>query len=78
MDMDWRKHITSDPNVCHGKPCIRGTRVMVHILLANLAAGESVEATAAAYHVQPDDVRAVLAYASDMLNERIVSLPGAA
>lgn len=36
--MDWKKHITVDPNVCHGKACIRGTRVMVSVILDNLAA----------------------------------------
>ncbi|MDH5721162.1 MAG: DUF433 domain-containing protein, partial [Spirochaetia bacterium] len=35
--MDWRSHITSNPNICHGKPCIKGTRVMVSTILDNLA-----------------------------------------
>ena len=37
--MDWRSHITVDPGVCHGQACIRGTRVMVSVILDNLAAG---------------------------------------
>ena len=39
--MDWRERISSDPNVCHGKSCIRGTRIFVSVVLDNLAAGRS-------------------------------------
>ncbi len=39
--MDWREQITVDPLVCHGKACIKGTRVMVSVILDNLAAGVS-------------------------------------
>ncbi len=42
--MDWRERITVDPTICHGKACIRGTRVMVSVILDNLAADESVDA----------------------------------
>jgi len=31
--MDWRTHISSDPNICHGKMCFRGTRVLVSVIL---------------------------------------------
>ncbi|MGI8859028.1 MAG: DUF433 domain-containing protein [Rubrobacteraceae bacterium] len=37
--MDWREHITVDPEVCHGQACIKGTRIMVSVVLDNLAAG---------------------------------------
>ena len=37
--MNWQERITVDPNVCHGKACIRGTRVMVSVVLDNLATG---------------------------------------
>jgi len=37
--MDWRDRITIDPAVCHGKACIKGTRVMVSVVLDNLGAG---------------------------------------
>ena len=47
--MDWRTYITADPNICHGKACIRGTRVMVSIILDNLAAGQNVEAILKSY-----------------------------
>ena len=41
--MDWREHVTVDPSICHGKVCIRGTRVLVSAILDNIAAGESAE-----------------------------------
>ncbi|MCA9942769.1 MAG: DUF433 domain-containing protein, partial [Anaerolineales bacterium] len=41
--MAWRDFITVDPNVCHGKACIKGTRIMVSVILDNLAAGVPVD-----------------------------------
>jgi uncharacterized protein (DUF433 family) len=76
--MNWRDRITVDPAVCHGKACIRGTRVMVSVILDNLAAMETPEAIAASYHVQVEDVRAALQYAAELARERVVSvMPGA-
>jgi uncharacterized protein (DUF433 family) len=40
--MSWRDRISVDPSVCHGRVCIKGTRVRVSVILDNLAAGESV------------------------------------
>ena len=75
MTMDWRDHITVDPNVCHGRPCITGTRVMVTVILDNLAAGLSPSEIAESYpSVSPDSVRAVLQYAAELAKERVVSL----
>jgi uncharacterized protein (DUF433 family) len=67
--------ITSDPNVCHGKACIKGTRVMVSVILDNLAAGLTTEEIVASYpSLTPDDVRAAIAYAAEITRERIVPL----
>jgi uncharacterized protein (DUF433 family) len=41
--MRWQDHITVDPAVCHGKACMRGTRIPVAVVLANLAAGLTEE-----------------------------------
>ncbi len=73
--MDWRSRISTSPNVCHGKPCIRGTRVMVSVVLDNLAGGESVEAIAKSYQITPEDVRASLLYAAELAKDRVISLP---
>jgi uncharacterized protein (DUF433 family) len=74
--MDWRERITVDPDVCHGKPCIKGTRVMVSVILDNLAVGQTPEAITQSYPaVGNEDVRAAIAYAADLARERVVVLP---
>ena len=62
--VEWRERISVDPGVCHGKACVRGTRVLISVLLDNLAAGETIDGIARDYHVSPDDVRAALLYAA--------------
>jgi uncharacterized protein (DUF433 family) len=58
------ERITADPNVCHGKACIRGTRVMVSVVRDNLAAGLSVADIVKEYtSLKPEDVQAAIAYA---------------
>ncbi len=74
--MDWRRYITFDPNICHGKACIRGTRVMVSIILDNLAAGENIESILQSYpSLTLEAIRAAIAYAAELTRERVVSLP---
>ena len=41
--VNWRDPITVDPLVCHGKACIKGTQVMVSVILDNLAAGLTLD-----------------------------------
>ena len=61
--MNWENRITIDPQVCHGKPCIRSTRIMVSIILDYLGAGESVESIQQEYlTLQAEDIRAAFAY----------------
>ena len=72
--MTWRDRITVDPTVCHGKPCIKGTRVMVSVVLDNIAAGETPDQISTAYHLAKEDVQAALQYAAELARGRIVSL----
>ena len=73
--MDWKKHITVDPDVCHGKACIRGTRVMVSVILDNLAAGLKPEEILKEYpSLTPEAIQAAIAYAADLARERVVPL----
>jgi len=75
--MNWQDRITVDPEVCHGKACIKGTRVMVSVVLDNLAAGESAEEIMQGYHLQREDVQAAMAYAAELARERIIPfMPG--
>ena len=74
--MDWQDYISSDPTVCHGKACITGTRVMVTIILDNLADGLSVEDIMRSYpSVSREAVQAALHYAAELARERIAPLP---
>ena len=74
--MNWREHITIDPAVCHGKACIKGTRIAVSVVLDNLAAGVSVEELLQSYPtLTREAVLAALAYAAEVVGERIVALP---
>lgn len=77
--MNWRERITTDPNVCHGRVCIRGTRVMVSVILDNLAAGLAAEEILASYpSVQREDIQAAMAYAAELARERVIPMvPGA-
>jgi uncharacterized protein (DUF433 family) len=77
--MNWQERITVDPNVCHGKACIKGTRVLVSVVLDNLAAGESHEEVMRGYHLEQEDIRAAIAYAAELARETVIPFtPGAA
>ena len=65
--MNWQQHIAADPKICHGKPCIRGTRILVSTVLDNLAAGETHEMILDQYPgLTEEDIRSCLAYAADL------------
>ena len=67
------KRISVDPNVCFGKPCIRGTRIWVSLIVDNLAEGLSEEEILAAYpSLCLEDIRAALAFAAEMTRERVI------
>jgi uncharacterized protein (DUF433 family) len=71
--------ISIDPNVCFGKPCIKGTRIWVSLILDFMAAGETESQILVAYpQLRPEDIRAALAYAAEVARERIVPVPSAA
>ncbi len=74
--MDWRDHITSNPDVCHGRACFKGTRVMVSVVLDNLAAGLTAEEILDSYpSLKPEAIQAAIAFAADLARERVVALP---
>ena len=63
--IDWQSYISVDPNVCHGKACIRGTRVMVSVVLDNLAAGLSPSEILRSYpSLTPEAIQAAMKSAS--------------
>ena len=70
------QRISVDPNVCFGKPCIRGTRIWISLLLDYLSIGTSVEEILAEYpQLTEEDIRAAIAYGAEMSRERYVTIP---
>ena len=73
--MNWRQRISVDPLICHGKACISGTRVMVSVILDNLADGQSEASILDSYpSLKLEDIHAAIAYAAELARERFVSL----
>jgi len=69
------QRISVDPKVCFGKPCIRGTRIWVSLLLDFLASGMSIEEILEEYpQLKEEDVRAAIAYGAEMARERYVEI----
>lgn len=65
--MNWRERIISDPQVLHGKPCIKGTRVPAALVLGYLAAGRDRAAIVREFpDLQAEDIAACLEYARDL------------
>lgn len=63
--MDWRTRIVVDPQTCHGNACIAGTRVMVSVVMDNIAAGMSCEEILRSYpSLMADDIEAAVKYAA--------------
>jgi len=69
------QRISVDPNVCFGKPCIRGTRIWVSLILDFMANGMSIQEVLAEYpHLTEEDIRAAMAYGAEMSRERFVDI----
>lgn len=70
------QRISIDPKICFGKPCIRGTRIWVSLLLDFLASGMSMEEILKEYpQLSGEDIRAAIAYGAEMSRQRYVDLP---
>ena len=73
---NWREHVSVNPAVCHGKACIRGTRVLVSVILDNIAAGAARPQILASYpSLKAEDIDAALAYAAELSREGAMELP---
>lgn len=67
------ERISIDPNVCFGKPCIRGTRVWVSLILDFLASGMTTDEVLAEYpQLTREDILAAIAYGAEMSRERYI------
>jgi uncharacterized protein (DUF433 family) len=68
--------IKIDPNICFGKPCIRGHRIWVSLILDFLASGMTVSEILGEYPgLEETDILACIAYGAEMARERYVVLP---
>ena len=73
---NWKERISVNPAVCHGKACIRGTRIMVSVILDNVAAGVPRAEILESYpSLNSEDIDAALAYAAELAREGSVDLP---
>lgn len=74
--VNWRDHITVDPDICHGRACFRGTRIMVSVVLDNFAASVDLDELLRSYPtLTREAVQAAMAYAADLARERILPMP---
>ena len=68
--IDWRQHLKSDPQVCHGQLCAAGTRVLVTCILDSIAEGSTREQILHSYpSLRPEHIDATLAYAAELAKE---------
>ncbi len=74
---DMLSRISIDPNICFGKPCIRGHRIWVSLILDLLADRYTIQQVIAEYPgLEEADVLACIAYGAEMSRERYVEIPG--
>lgn len=70
------QRISIDPNICFGKPCIRGTRIWVSLILDFLASGMTTNQVLEEYpHLKYEDILAAIAYGAEMSRERYIEIP---
>lgn len=75
MAVNRQQYITMDPKVCHGKACIKGTRIMVSVVLDNLAAGATVDEILHSYpSLIRETVTAAIVFAAELARERFIAL----
>lgn len=73
--VNWQDYITVDPMVCHGKACITGTRILVSVVLDNLATGLTLDEIITSYpSLSREAVQAAIAYAAELARERVFLL----
>lgn len=73
--MNWQDYITVDSSICHGKACIKGTRIMVSVVLDNLAAGIDSDEIIKSYpSLTKEGIQAAIIYATELTRERIVGM----
>ncbi len=75
MNNNLLARISINPNICFGKPCIRGHRIWVSLVLDFLADGMTIQEVMEQYGLEKEDVLACIAYGAEMSRERYVDVP---
>lgn len=76
--MNWRQHLSSKPDICHGKVCITGTRIVASVIFDSIADGMTrAELLDAFPSLREEHIDAVMAYASDMVRANMKVMPEA-
>lgn len=71
----WYERISIDPKVCHGRACIKGTRIPVHQIVRMLANGDTIEELLEEYpSLERDDILACLDYAASLAEEQVTPI----
>jgi len=69
--MKWQDYV--DPTICHGQACVKGTRIMISVILDNLAAGLSLDEILSSYpSLSREEVQAAISYAAELARDRVV------
>ncbi len=72
LQENWREYIVVAPDIHHGEPCIKGTRVPVAIIVGSLADGMSFQEIQEAYpQLTVPAIRAALAYAAEVVHQEL-------
>jgi uncharacterized protein (DUF433 family) len=72
----WRERISVNAAICHGRACIKGTRVLVSSIIDNVACGQSTDEILRNYPaLTREDIESALAYAAELVREGAVDLP---
>jgi len=73
--MNWQERITTSPDICHGRVCIKGTRIMVSVILDNLSDGMTIDEIIESYPpLTREDILAAINYAAELTKERIIPI----
>ena len=72
--INWQDHISVDPDLHHGDPCIKGTRIPISFILGSLANGLTIDEIRAEYsQLTTEDIQAALAYAAQLVRQDILA-----
>jgi len=73
--MNWKERIIYQPDICHGIPCVKDTRIQVSLILDNLALGKTYEEIIENYpSITDKDIKACLLYAAELSKERNIAI----